>query len=445
MAQQPPFYRVIIEDPNGKQIVMKRFSSLKFSYSLNRSSSAELVVPIRSVNVTELTTASLKSWLRVYRWDDENDPGTERLVWYGLLTDPSYDLQSSDAKLVLRYSDLAGLLERRHVARDFSVTTPTDASQILWDLIEQSQERAYLPVSGISGTFQYGERITGGSSTESVDLVRQASSGDYLMVRNPTGALLDGELLTGDDSGATATAETTNYTIVGDLGIVQGSAPASKNRQPEKDLQNRTILDVMQAFSEYEDGIDWEITPTPRNQSIGFFNTYYAGIGQQYHKGNEIDTPLTYYVDDTEALKFNNLQSVSVDEEASEYVNEMLILGATDGESQIGSSDGNAQQQIAFGLFEEIKSETSISEQDTLDDRAAEELASKSVIPFRIKAKLLPLQRPRFGTFDVGDIFTVRVRYYGFRNFTAQYRLYKMTVSVDDTGIEKLDLTLDNI
>jgi len=382
----PPRYRVIIEGADGRDVEMHRFSFLKFGYSLNRGTTAELTLALKPASDNEvdkldnLSTATLNSWIRIYRWEDRNDEATERLVWYGKLVDPSYSLNGESGQITLRYHDLATLLGRRLVPRDYSVTSATDASQILWNLINNSQ-------------------------------LIQESGG----------------------------------TVVGDLGIVQGAAPTSKDRQPEKDLQNRSILDVMTAFSEYEDGIDWEITPTPRNQSTGIFNTYYAGAGEEYHKGQAVTIPLTYYVDAEHTMKYNNVKTVQVDEIGSEYANDILALGATIEEEQIYSQSENETQQLVYGLFQDVISETSVSEQATIDDKADEEVGARSKIPFNIKLSMLPLEAPRFGNFDVGDIFTFNFKFFDFRKFTREYRLYRFTVTVDDNEVETIDLELNNL
>jgi len=379
MAEKQPFYRAVIVDAAGDFVEMNEVTSLRFSYALNAAGSAELTLPIASEKVNNLTTTPLQSWLRVYRWDDKDDSSTEALVWYGLLFDLSHGNEDTNGTVSLRYRDIAGILASRYVPKDYSVSTLTDASQILWDLIDLTQSK-----------------MAGGEN-------------------------------------------------VGDLGIIQGQAPASKDRQPEKDLRNRTILDVMQSFSDNIDGIDWEMTPTPRNSSIGIFNTYFRGAGELYHKGNVIDVPLTYYLDDVGRLKFNNVQSAQIEEVGSEYANNVLMLGSTVDETQLFAEVGNTGQKQAIGLFEDIKSETMLSEQDTIDDRAAEELNSKIVIPYNVNLTMLSLQKPRFGTFDVGDIFTFRYKVYNFRDFERQFRLYKLTVNVDRDGVEKMDLELNNI
>lgn len=379
MAQKQPFYRVVIEGSNGQSFEINRFTSIKFSYSLNSAGNAEMQIPINDVKINPITTVPLTSWIRIYRWDNKNDPSTEKLAWYGLLYDVSYSNEDLQGNVSLRYRDIAGILASRRVDRDYSVTTPTDASQILWDLIDTTQSK-------------------------------------------------------------TAGGE-----VVGDLGIIQGVAPASKNREPKKDLRSRTILDVMQSFSNNIDGIDWEITPTPVNSSIGIFNTYYRGASELYHKGNVISTPLVYHADDTSSMKLNNVQSASVDESGGEYANDMLVLGATIDETQLFAAAENIPQKKAIGLFQDVKSITELSEQGTIDDRATEELNSTLNIPKNIDFSMLPLQQPRFGTFDVGDIFTVDYKNYHFREFTEQYRLYKLSVTVDNNGVEKMDLELAHI
>lgn len=243
----------------------------------------------------------------------------------------------------------------------------------------------------------------------------------------------------------TTQSKTAGGVVVGNLGITQGAAPASKNREPKKDLRSRTILDVMQSFSNNIDGIDWEITPTPVNSSVGIFNTYYRGADELYHKGNVISTPLVYHADDTSLMKLNNVQSASVDEVGAEYANDMLILAATVDESQLYAVSENIPQKKAIGLFQDVKSFTELSVQDTIDDRATEELNSTLNIPKNIDLKMLPLQQPRFGTFDVGDIFTVDYKNYHFREFVEQYRLYKLSVTVDNNGVEKMDFELAHI
>lgn len=71
----------------------------------------------------------------------------------------------------------------------------------------------FIDISGITGTFQSGETITGGTSTETatVDFVGD----DFLIISSVSGTLTDGETLTGGTSSATATLGTYDSTVYG--------------------------------------------------------------------------------------------------------------------------------------------------------------------------------------------------------------------------------------
>ena len=66
MAQKQPFYRVVIEGSNGQSFEINRFTSIKFSYSLNSAGNAEMQIPINDVKINPITTVPLTSWIRIY-------------------------------------------------------------------------------------------------------------------------------------------------------------------------------------------------------------------------------------------------------------------------------------------------------------------------------------------------------------------------------------------
>jgi len=63
----------------------------------------------------------------------------------------------------------------------------------------------YMPVSSVTGTFQVGETITGGTSSATADIVAISSENDYLLLENATGSFTAAETITGGTSSATAT------------------------------------------------------------------------------------------------------------------------------------------------------------------------------------------------------------------------------------------------
>lgn len=377
--QKQPYYRLALEDATGSEVELAKALNFRYGYALNDGSAALITCSLSDVDLSDITTSPLYVYIRIYRWDDPDDESTERLVWYGKLFDLSWDIDESVGTVTFLFFDLASQLQNRRVDRLETVSTPTDASTIMWNLINTTQ-----------------------------------------------------------------TKQTSDFVTVGDLGIIQGTLTASKNREPELDLRNRPILEVLISFSENIDGVDWEITPTPINNSEGIFNTYFTTSGALYHKGNEVQIPLTLYVDGTLEQRENNIKALSVQELGSSYANSILALGSQIEEQQYYSEAENEAQQKVVGLFEDVLSATGVSEQDNLDDKAEEEVNRRIQIPREISVDLLPLQDPRFGTFDVGDIFTIRCKVYNFRDFTQQYRLYKLTVNVNENGVEtmKLDLAM---
>lgn len=66
----------------------------------------------------------------------------------------------------------------------------------------------HIDISGITGTFQVGETITGGTSTETATVAFVGD--DFLIITSPSGAFTNGETITGGTSSATATLGTYN-------------------------------------------------------------------------------------------------------------------------------------------------------------------------------------------------------------------------------------------
>lgn len=230
----------------------------------------------------------------------------------------------------------------------------------------------------------------------------------------------------------------------GDLGITRGAHPTSHNRTAGKDLQSRSILDILSSYSEINYGIDWEITPTPYTSEIGIFNIYYKGDSYQYHKGEELSTVLRYTKGtDNSAIYNNNVISFSIEERGDDFSNRVAVYGAATEETQKSGTSEDTVSQSNYGLFERHVSEPDVSSQSVLDDKSASYLNEMVQIPKNISIALRPLTYPRFGDFDVGDIFHFDFNYGNAVAFNAQYRLYEMTVVVDNDGVEKMNLTLN--
>lgn len=74
----------------------------------------------------------------------------------------------------------------------------------------------YITISSVSGTFQVGETITGGTSTETANILFVGD--DFLLVDTVSGAFTNGETITGGTSAATATLDLYNSGVYGHAG-----------------------------------------------------------------------------------------------------------------------------------------------------------------------------------------------------------------------------------
>lgn len=369
---QQPRYRAVVINALGEDVEFESFTSLMYSYYLNRGATAELVCPMNYSKLDVYTTAPRKARLKIYRRDNTGED--ERLVWYGYLYQVPYSGNENEATMTLRFENIANILYRRFVPSDYSVMSLTDQSDIIWDLISYTQ--------GLTG---------------------------------------------------------------GDLGIIRGLHPVSEDRMPEKELQNISIRAVLDSYSRIINGLDWDFTPTPKLPSINVFNTYYQGASARYHKGTVVGVPLVYWREHNLTNRINNCSDFSIVEDGDAFANDVRLLGSTLGESQLEATATDASSVGQYGLYQDLGSSTSVSDQSRLDDQAQEELLAKNLVPKDINLTLLPHVDPRVGTYDVGDIFEVQFKYYQAREFIEQFRLYGMTVRVDDTGVENVNLELNVI
>lgn len=87
----------------------------------------------------------------------------------------------------------------------------------------------FIDISSVTGTFQTGETITGGTSTETatVDFVGD----DFLIISSVSGTLTDGETLTGGTSSATATLGTYDSTVYGHAKTMPGDSTVTYSLQ----------------------------------------------------------------------------------------------------------------------------------------------------------------------------------------------------------------------
>ena len=139
--QKRPYYRLALTDASGKEVELEKALNFSFGYSLNDGSTASITSSLKDAKLVDLTTSPLYVSVRIYRWDDPDDGSTERLVWYGKLFDLDWNVDSAVGTVTLLFRDLASQLQYRLVSRIYSVETNTDASDIMWELIDDTQNQ----------------------------------------------------------------------------------------------------------------------------------------------------------------------------------------------------------------------------------------------------------------------------------------------------------------
>jgi hypothetical protein len=73
----------------------------------------------------------------------------------------------------------------------------------------------YVPITASSGTWQVGETVTGGTSSNTFTILAVSSEDDYLLTSDFSGAMTDGETITGGTSSATATLTKADTLVYG--------------------------------------------------------------------------------------------------------------------------------------------------------------------------------------------------------------------------------------
>jgi hypothetical protein len=123
-------YRIVITDLAGTQLgELMDFKSLTFRKVLNREGECYITMPLKSENLTpNLVLLGLRD-VYVYRNDD--------IVWGGRLRNVTGALSGGDDYVTLVASGFMVLLKKRLA---ISPQTNTDAGEIIWNWIDESQD-----------------------------------------------------------------------------------------------------------------------------------------------------------------------------------------------------------------------------------------------------------------------------------------------------------------
>lgn len=212
----------------------------------------------------------------------------------------------------------------------------------------------------------------------------------------------------------------TTQTIAGDFGVTEG-ATYDTGVERVRNYVDQNVKDAIVNLTDLIDGnfdFDFSYDRT--------FNIY-EKIGS-----------------DRENLPFTwpyNIQSLTTPRTGLNTYNYIIALGSGFGEETLRSEIGDAASRANYGTREKIVSFNSVSEQETLDDHAAAELAKSKdllVLPkLSVTGKFCDL-----GVIGIGDRIPVSVSRPAI-NLSGMYRIEQIDVDLDENDAESIDLTVD--
>lgn len=214
-----------------------------------------------------------------------------------------------------------------------------------------------------------------------------------------------------------------NYTQTfsgGNLGITQGSIPASVNRDRNYDA-GKNIAEAIKQLSEVQGGFDFEVTPGK------VFNVYYPFRG--------------IYLTDYIFELGKNVREFREGADASPegLANWVMATGTDTAGNPITATASNAASVERYGIRERVES-TDIKEQTTLQARADELVDKYKQHAMTYELTVEPSPDP--GSYSVGDWIRIRARD-GCLNIDDKFlRLIAYEVSIDDNDVETVKLSV---
>lgn len=208
----------------------------------------------------------------------------------------------------------------------------------------------------------------------------------------------------------------------GDFGITEGTIEATQNR--DRTYYNKNILEAIIELSNVINGFDFEINTSK------VFNV--KGV---------IGADRT----DSVILEYGiNVTAMRIMEDFSKIVNRGIVLGDS---GYIGDplrvERDDAGAQALYKVREALVSETTTSEQDTLEEKGDALIRKYEAPLYKVSMNIARGGTPSIADFALGDVITLKVQS-GIYNINEDFRIYEWTVSYSDDNTETLDLVLGN-
>lgn len=208
----------------------------------------------------------------------------------------------------------------------------------------------------------------------------------------------------------------------GSFGITQGTIATTQNR--DRTYYNQNIMEAIVNLSDVIGGFDFEIT----NDRV--FNVYTI-------KGNDLTNSVI--------LEYTrNLQSVSIDEDFTNPVNNAIVLGEVFGGTELSRIERiDSTSQLASKLREKVMTADDVIDLDTLNSKGDAMLAKYKVPLIKVTFELIK-SSVSITSFSLGDLIRLIIKK-GIYNYNNDFRIFEWEVSIDEVNTEKISLILGQL
>lgn len=497
--------KVVVKDGDGESLgEFDVYNNLKFGKRLNDYGEASLSIPLNNSKLSTLLSLRENS---IYIYDKfyfESGPPYLDLVWSGEQAKTDAKLESNADNWLTLYCYTWFERFTQRVTSFERVYTDTDAGQIAWSLIDESQRGVkntgyHLPnVSHSGGSFQIpNNAFTENETFSYTSILNLAGIKQYWRDYNlniPTGSTIDGIEITvkgkaeeedtavqvgvksdsaGAENGETVTLTTSNafYTIGGptELFGLTWAAEDFDDANPltyVKTLANYDLIyiDVIKIKVYYtvnDSMYDFGITQGSIEETTTRDRTYnndviankimdLANVNSGFDF--EITDEKVFNVYSTQGQDFSesvvleygrNVKSVRVIEDFINPVNKAIVIGSAYGEDDIQRVEVDDEtSQTTYKVREKIYTE--MDEVDTLNftDRGQAMLDKFGQRLLSVDVDLVQSSIP-LSQFQVGNEVTLIIRNNYF-NINATYRIFEITVEMLDNNAKRLTVLLGN-
>lgn len=207
----------------------------------------------------------------------------------------------------------------------------------------------------------------------------------------------------------------------GDLGFTQGTIQVSKTR--DRSYSDKNILDAILQLSEVIDGFDFEVTWDKK------FNVYYPKIGTK-----RTDIQFTYP---------GNISDLSVVSDGTIVANHITARGSGTGTGALRAVAEDITSEQSYYRLEDIEDYNDVSEIDTLQEHADEDLRQSLSFNLMPDITLVGNITPEYGTYNLGDeILITSNDTVVFGTLNDYFRIDSMELNIDENNKETVRIKL---